>query len=164
MGTTETSTDLLVGETPQLVRADTGKRFLNYIIDAIAFYILVFLVSIVIALLAPDLLQSYVEDDRPAGFSLLDNIISLVLYAVYMGILEAVTKGKSLGKLITGTRAVNLDGSKISAATAFGRGFSRAVPFAAFSALGTPCNPWQDKWTNTMVIDEKQTRLQSSYN
>jgi uncharacterized RDD family membrane protein YckC len=84
-------------------------------------------------------------------------LISLIFYALYMGLVEGVFKGKSLGKLITGTKAVNMDGSKISFATAFARGCSRAVPFCVFSAFGTPCYPWQDKWTNTLVIDEKKS-------
>jgi uncharacterized RDD family membrane protein YckC len=73
-----------------------------------------------------------------------------------------VFRGKSIGKLITGTKAVNEDGSDISFGKAFARGFSRAVPFDAFSALGDPSYPWHDKWTNTYVIDEKQTRLHNA--
>jgi len=76
-----------------------------------------------------------------------------------MSFVEAVFRGKSLGKLITGTQAVNLDGSSISMATAFGRGFSRAVPFCAFSAFGNPSDPWQDRWTDTMVIDQKLSKI-----
>ena len=113
-------------------------------------------VGILLALTAPGTLYSISDT---GGFALLDRLISLVLYALYMGTIEAVFKGKSLGKLITGTRAVNLDGSHISAGTAFTRGFSRAVPFCAFSAFGTPCNPWQDRWTNTMVVDEKASKF-----
>ena len=105
------------------------------------------------ALINPSFFDSM--DDSP-GFGLADRIVSIFLYGVYMGIVEGLFKGKSLGKLITKTRAVNYDGSKISWSKAFGRGFSKAVPFCVFSALGSPCNPWQDRWTSTMVIDEKQ--------
>lgn len=68
---------------------------------------------------------------------------------------EAFFKGKSFGKLITRTRAVNLDGSAMTIRTAMLRALSRSVPLEAFSALGSPCNPWHDKWTKTMVMDEK---------
>ena len=71
----------------------------------------------------------------------------LILYGLYMFIVEAMFKGKTLGKLITGTRAVNEDGSNLSAKTAFFTGLSRVVPFEAFSALGTPSYPSHDKWT-----------------
>lgn len=148
------TTDLLTLEA-ELVRASTGQRFANYLIDLVLFYALFFIVGIVLAILSPATIENM--DTDSTGFGLLDRFISLILYALYMGLVEAVFKGKSLGKLITGTRAVNMDGTKISFATAFARGCSRAVPFCAFSALGTPCNPWQDKWTNTMVIDEKRS-------
>lgn len=151
--------DLLTFDLPASVeyaRADTGKRFLNYIIDVIVFYLLFLGAGVLIAIISPESVDSLLAEEETASFALADRLISLVLYAVYMSLVEAIFKGKSLGKLITGTRAVNLDGSRISVGTAFARGFSRAVPFCAFSALGTPCNPWQDKWTNTIVVEEKR--------
>lgn len=149
----EQTTDYLQVE-PTHERASTGKRFANYIIDLVIFYILIFCLSFGLTLMAPAFMQDLVADDSN---SIMLNIAALLLYVLYMSALEALTKGKTIGKFITGTRAVNLDGTAINTSKAFGRGLSRAVPFCAFSALGTPCNPWQDKWTNTMVIDEKKT-------
>jgi len=146
------SPDLLLFE-ENFVRASTGKRFLNYIIDLLFFYVLIVIIFAVIALVSPSAIDAIPDS---AGFNLVDRIVTLFLYGIYMGIVEGLFKGKSLGKLITKTRAVNMDGSKIGWSTALGRGFSKAVPFCVFSALGTPCNPWQDRWTSTMVIDEKQ--------
>jgi uncharacterized RDD family membrane protein YckC len=143
--------DLLVME-ESYVRASTGKRFANYLIDLVIFYILIFFFGIIIALVSPSFLEG-IGNDSP-GNNLIEQLVFLVIYAVYMSIVEALFKGKSIGKLITKTRAVNLDGSRISTSTAFARGFSRAVPFCVFSAFGTPSNPWQDRWTNTMVINE----------
>jgi len=151
----QTTNDLLNIEN-YLVRAESGKRFINLIIDLVLFYIIAFGIGVLIALASPSTIEGLGDTN---DFGLADRLISLVLYALYMSVVEAVFKGKSLGKIITGTRAVNLDGSRISTSTAFARGFSRAVPFCAFSALGSPCNPWQDRWTNTMVIDEKKSIL-----
>jgi uncharacterized RDD family membrane protein YckC len=152
------STHLLTDiETTLIVQAGTGKRFANYIIDVIVFYIVVFFLSMVVAIIDPALL-SWMEG-TDAGTNLLSSLISLLLYGIIMGITEAVTGGRSLGKLITGTRAVNPDGSSIDLQTAFRRGLCRAVPFEAFSALGAPSYPWHDKWTNTYVIDIKQSVL-----
>lgn len=149
----EEITDLnLILPEREYIRASTGKRFANYVIDLLLFYFLAFIGGLVLALLYPatmDLLFS----DRP-GFDLVGRLFSLLCYAIYMGTVEAVFKGKSLGKLITNTRAVDLEGYQISSSKAFERGFSRAVPFCVLSAFGTPCNPWQDRWTGTMVIDE----------
>lgn len=148
--------NLLTGFDNSIVRASGGKRFLNYIIDLVSFYAVLFAAAILIAIASPGLLDF--SDEAP-GFGLLDRVISLLLYGIYMFIVEAVFKGKSLGKLITGTRAVNLDGSRISTTTALGRGFSRAVPFNPFSALGTPSDPWHDRWNKTLVMDEKLSAI-----
>jgi len=155
MQTEQVETHLLDVEST-LIRASTGKRFANYIIDVLLFYAIVVGVGIAIVLFSPVTADS-LGDSSP--ITVMDRIIGLVLYAVFMSLVEGLFKGKSLGKLITGTRAVNLDGSKISFRKAFARGFSRAVPFSAFTAFGTPCDPIQDSWTHTMVIDEKQSHI-----
>lgn len=134
-------------------RAGMGKRFANYIIDVIVFYILVILLGIAIGLLRPDLLPG--EDE---GFA--ERIISLICYGILMFIVEAACGGKTLGKVITGTKAVNVDGSDINFQKAFLRNIIRCVPFDAISALGTPSNPWHDAWSHTLVIDEKLLDLQ----
>ena len=157
MQTEQTDNDLLLAE-DFYIRADTGKRLLNYVIDLVLFYLIFFAVGILLAIISPSAIDNLTDDST--AFSLIDRLFTLILYALYMSVVEAVFKGKSLGKLITGTRAVNFDGSRISAGKAFERGFSRAVPFCVFSAFGNPCNPWQDRWTNTMVIDEKKSNMQ----
>ncbi|MBZ4188687.1 RDD family protein [Niabella beijingensis] len=136
-------------------RASSGKRLLNLVIYIIVFYALIFILALFMVSLSPETTISFQSDDL--GSFLLMNLIYSAIYALYMGAMEAVLKGKSPGKYITGTLAVNNDGTPISARTAFLRGFSRAVPFCAFSALDTPCDPWQDRWTNTMVIDQNRS-------
>lgn len=138
-----------------LVQASMGKRFANYIIDLLVFYALLFAGGIVVAIISPQTIESINEDDL--GFNLLDRLFTLLLYGLYMFVVEAAFKGKSLGKLITGTRAVNEDGTDVTVKAAFFRGLSRAVPFNAFSALGNPTYPWHDKWTKTYVIDERES-------
>jgi uncharacterized RDD family membrane protein YckC len=152
--------NLLTGpELNLLVRASTGKRFANYLIDLLGFYITLFVLGFMIAVAFPPAIDA-LEDD--SGFGLLGRLISVILYGLYMFSIEAIFKGKSFGKLVTGTKAVNEDGSQISLRTAFLRGLSRMVPFEAFSALGTPSYPWHDKWTRTVVIDEKAS-IKSEY-
>lgn len=143
---------------PTLIRAGSGKRLLNYIIDYLFFLIVAAAMMILLIIAFPNILDRWVNDDS-AGLGFLDRLMTIFLYAVYMGTAEAVFKGKSMGKLITGTRAINLNGTNISTSTAFKRGLARAVPFCAFSALGSPCNPWQDRWTDTMVMDEKESDI-----
>lgn len=150
------SQDILFPE-DRYVRAEAGKRFVNYLVDLIVFYVLVIIVGFIIGYMNPSAFDEI--DDSSTGFGLLDRLIFLVIYALYMGTFEGLFKGKSLGKMITRTKAVKLDGSPIGWSEAFSRGFSRAVPFCVFSAFGSPCNPWQDSWTSTMVIDEGKSGM-----
>lgn len=138
--------------TIDLVRASSGKRFVNYLVDIFFFYVILVLVGAVIGIFAPEWID-YLDSTDPI-YNLVGRILSLVVYAVYMGAIEAMLDGKSIGKLVTRTRAVQLNGDKITPGLAFARGVYRAVPFAPLSALGDPSNPWQDRWTDTMVIDE----------
>lgn len=131
-------------------RVSHMKRLGNYIVDIIGFYILIILFGLFMGYVFPSFFEEINFDDPVIG--LWDRLITLLFYALYMSISETIFKGRSLGKFVTGTRAVNVDGSQITAKTAFLRGLSRAVPFVVFSAFGSPSNPWQDKWTDTMVV------------
>jgi len=153
-------TDLLYDMPVHLVQASGGKRFANYIIDVIIFYIFYFLIFFVWALISPDSVRSYAYG--ASSYSFIDTLTTLIIYGFFIGLIEGIFKGKTLGKLITGTKAVNEDGTPITFGTALGRGFSRAVPFNALSALGSPSHPWHDKWTNTYVIDEKLSAIRTN--
>lgn len=151
-----TQQDFLSHET-NLEMASHGKRFGNFIIDQIGFLVVFFIVFVIIVIIYPEVANSV--NDESAGTDLMLRLIGMVFYGLYMGLIEGIFKGKTLGKLITGTRAVNEDGTPLSFGTAFQRGFIRIIPFNPFSALGSPCYPWQDKWTNTYVIDVKKSIL-----
>jgi uncharacterized RDD family membrane protein YckC len=138
--------------------ASSGLRFANYIIDYIIFGGLFFIFTMPGGILLSDSFF-YVEDEQSASlFNIGMRVAAIISYGIYMGLLEGVLQGKTVGKFITGTRAINIDGSKISFGKAMARGFSRAVPFCVFSASGNPPNPWQDRWTNTIVIEEKKLK------
>jgi len=142
----------------RLVQASMGKRFLNYIIDALVFAILLFIVLIILASADPKALEAIVKKNETGDFTLIEQLLIQVIYGTYMFIMEALFKGKTVGKMITGTRAVKQDGSPIVLRDAQLRGLCRMVPFNAFSALGNPSYPWHDRWTKTYVIDEKLSR------
>jgi len=134
-------------------KASGRKRLTNHIIDVLIFYLGLFCSVLVMEVLRPGLLDRISD-----GF--VARIVGLVCYALFMCFIEAVSRGKSIGKLITGTKAVNSDGTEIDFPKAFLRNIIRAVPFNEFSALGTPCEPWHDRWSDTIVIEEKKLALQ----
>ena len=135
-------------------RASSGKRFANYIIDVIAVYIVMMFIGFITEIIFPgsisELKMGLIEE----------RLIGIVFYGLIMFSIETAFQGKSLGKLITGTRAINKDGNDISMVKSLLRNFIRAVPFNALSALGSPSNPWHDSWLDTLVVDEKKLSLQ----
>jgi uncharacterized RDD family membrane protein YckC len=146
--------DILVDVRPELVPAGAGRRLANYFIDLIVFYLLAVVAGTVIALVSPESIDNVSAlSENP----FLDRLISLFFYGLYMALMEGIFKGRSIGKFITGTKAVNSDGSTISFSKALARGFSRIVPFEPLSALGRPPHPWHDRWTDTYVIDVRDS-------
>ena len=131
--------------------ASTGQRFANHIIDLIIFYIVLFAVGTMIGL-------GYVAsntnfDSRGSsltGSKFVDYILIYSIYILLYTLFEGASKGRTIGKWITGTKAVTQSGADITWDDAFKRSLSRIVPFEPFSAFGG--NPWHDRWTHTKVI------------
>jgi uncharacterized RDD family membrane protein YckC len=116
-----------------------GIRFGNFIIDTIAYYVLLFIVFVFLAMSIPSetlLSVSYLS--------------AFCTYILYYTLMEGFFGGRTLGKMITRSKAVKDDGTPLTWKNAFTRSLCRLVPFEQFSALGG--HPWHDKWTNTIVI------------
>ena len=145
----------------QCVQASGGKRFANYLIDLIVFFVIIFIAAFVVGMLSPQTISTMGEEST--GTDIIENLVFTAIFVLYLFGTEAIFKGKTVGKLMTGTRAVNEDGSNITAKTALLRSLSRIVPFEIFSALGNPSYPWHDKWTKTYVIDEKKSNRPNEF-
>ncbi len=84
---------------------------------------------------------------------LLDRIITTLAYVIIMFLIEFMTKGRSLGKLITGTKVVMIDGSAPTTKNYFYRNLCRIIPFDTLTFLGE--NGWHDKISKTTVVNKK---------
>ncbi len=134
--------------------ATTGQRFANWLIDLIIYYILNFAVYFILGIITSLAV--------PKGYDLLIGtsiasiivrlIISFTICLLYFTCIEGATKGFSIGKLITGTRAVHEDGSALTWKSAFRRSLIRLIPFEPFSAIQ---NLWHDQWSGTTVIKRR---------
>lgn len=153
---------LLTGLEFNPVLASAGKRLLNFFIDFFIFYTLIILIvfAIVVNTASPDGFGAYKYPNyNPLFQYIVFKLISLMLYIFFYFLCELLFKGRTIGKLITGTRVVNEDGTNSSAKTILLRSLCRIVPFEPFSAFGG--YPWHDKWARTFVIDIKKTALQN---
>lgn len=143
--------------TPDLY-ASKGNRFANYIVDFIAILLVLYAVVIGIIFLfysfADDtsVVDSYLMELENAN-PLLDRLITAIVLALFYFALESLTKGRSLGKYITKTKVVMVDGSQPKAGDYLKRSFSRMIPFEAFSFLGAEGRGWHDSISKTYVVD-----------
>jgi uncharacterized RDD family membrane protein YckC len=138
-------------------QASQHQRFGNYLIDRLAFYGLwrIFLTLFARPILS--ILYATSRDKTVIQFELL--LVACLFFLVYFTALEALTKGKTLGKWFTGTRVVTADGHQLTPKLALLRSLCRLVPFEFLSAIGKPSYPWHDKWTGTLVIIESASNL-----
>jgi uncharacterized RDD family membrane protein YckC len=129
------------------VLASVGKRFLNYLADVIVYYILTFMYGILLAAAG----RTDLASNENAGLYL----AVFIIFFLYYFLTEMALKGRTIGKLFTGTKVVNEDGTAPTTKTYLLRTLCRCVPFEPFSTFGG--HPWHDKWTKTYVIDVKKT-------
>ena len=138
----------------QYIHATQAQRFLNFVIDNILMrlgltYVTGYLLGQLLLALTPQLLYRLVAEDGKLGLYALSFFIGIINYLFYYTLCEKLFKGQTLGKLITGTRALRTDGEELAFRDALLRSLSRLVPFEVFSGFGVP---WHDAWTNTMVV------------
>jgi uncharacterized RDD family membrane protein YckC len=154
--------DLLADESyiqDNFVYASQGQRFLNWLIDNIVMrFGLAWLtgtaVGVLLGILAPDFIERIAYSDSvfsPLWF--ISILIGYLNYIIYYTLCEKLFRGYTLGKLITGTRAIRQDGGELTFRNALLRSLSRCVPFEVFSGFNTLT--WHDSWTDTMVIKSR---------
>jgi uncharacterized RDD family membrane protein YckC len=84
------------------------------------------------------------------GSGLVDRLLLVFLFAA-----QEAMSGRTLGKFITRTRVVRLDGTRPTLWQIVGRSFARFIPFDAFSALNEVPRPWHDSLSGTMVVNDR---------
>ncbi|MFB3389336.1 RDD family protein [Flavobacterium sp. LAR06] len=131
----------------------SGTRFLNYIIDLVSFFVVLFAIGIVLGILTNLLgmtaLGLWVDSLGDLGWNLVAITVSIIYYTVMEGLF-----GRSVGKFITGSVVVDENGEKPSFGTIFKRSLCRYIPFDAFTFLGGS-RGWHDSISDTYVVSKK---------
>lgn len=127
-----------------LLPATSGQRFANFIIDRIASYVL---------LMALFLIAGPVQGEVQIGFT----IVAIFIYLGYHLICESIWQ-RTLGKVLTKTKVVDVNGNKPNFLKIVGRSFARYIPFEPFSFLGGnyPMG-WHDSLSKTFVVPNEAT-------
>lgn len=124
------------------IDATTGQRFGTYIIDVICFMVASGVIGFIFGIAG---MAGIFEDP------ILSRLFGGGIFIGYYVILEATT-GKTIGKMLVGTKVIREDGGKPSAAQIIGRSFCRMIPFEPFSAFGSSSQMWHDRFSGTRVI------------
>lgn len=118
------------------------RRFINFFVDRIAVYVFAGVV-----LFSVDLVVS-------GNIAI---ILAIIAYLFYHFIFEALFQ-RTIGKLFTRTKVVDMEGNKPSLLKLFGRTLSRYIPFEPLSFLfGAYPVGWHDKLSKTMVVSSDMT-------
>lgn len=147
------------GRALQYPEASKGKRFVNYVIDYFVRLPFTALLSLTVSYfvlgLTPE--EVFTREAVTPGERVLDLALYYLVVVLYFWVCEVSFRGASLAKLITGTRAVQIDGTPLRPDHALGRSLWRIVPFEPFSFLGDGPG-WHDIRTGTKVVDIRQAR------
>ncbi len=135
--------------------ASQGQRFVNWLIDNLLMnyglgYLTGMCLGLILNEIAPDFLFDIVYGGDTGKRMLFLSIAGIFNYLIYYTLCEKLFKGYTLGKLISGTRAIRQDGGELTFRNAFLRSLSRLVPFEVFSGFSELT--WHDQWTGTMVV------------
>ncbi len=134
--------------------ASQGQRFLNFIIDRIVTYAIVFLLFIIFFMILA--LMGEVEAiDTLSNSSVFEIGVSLSIYVLYYFLFENYTQ-KTIAKYLTKTLVVDINGNKPESSKIISRSFSRLIPLDAFSYLGNDARGWHDTIPELYVVDEKK--------
>ncbi len=139
-------------------RASLSQRFFNNLIDTLVFFGIVMTVGVALALSAGALGASADSVFADGG---LFNLVSYAIFLLYYFGLEAAT-GRTVGKLITGTRVVRLgDCGRAPISAILLRSLIRFVPFDGLSIFfkAEELLTWHDKWSRTMVVNLREPGL-----
>ena len=135
---------------PWAQEAVTGERFVNYLIDAAAFFIFFFGINFLIGFIAAANGHIATVHARSTFEKITDSLFIYLLYVIFYFFCEGASHGRSIGKLVTRTKTVKSDGSPISWEDAFTRSLCRLIPFDPLSAFSG--HPWHDELSKTKVI------------
>lgn len=131
--------------------ATTGQRLGNYLIDLVIFYLFNFAIFFCLGICMRLSGMDIYDIRQVASWWVFKFGVSYLDHFIIYSLIEGITKGRSIGKLITRTQAVDAGSfSPITWKQALLRSLCRSIPFEVFSGLGN--TPWHDSLSKTTVI------------
>ncbi len=142
----------LIGGRPiQLLPANKLKRLLNFILDYVGIILFLAITFFIIAMMGGEEILHI--KDHPMGTWLV-RLLGLSGMLIYYTACEYFFKGKTLGKILTNTKVVTIDGEIPTFKTILKRSFARFIPFEIFSFFWSKNGGWHDVFSKTIVVED----------
>ncbi|WP_299821699.1 RDD family protein [uncultured Pontibacter sp.] len=127
-------------EAEPLYEVSKTRRFLNYLIDVVAFYALALIIGVVLGLTGMQFILEAINE----------TVLGIIIIFVYFWGMESIF-GQTIGKMFTGSIVVTEDGEEVTTMHAFKRTLCRLIPFEPLSFLGSGPG-WHDTISKTRVV------------
>ena len=122
----------------------SGIRFVNFLIDFIVWLVLAFIISFIIGL--------FVQPTDQGIISLIGYVLIFGTFIAYYSIME-IKFQKTIGKFVTKTKVVKMNGEKPTDGDIITRSFCRLIPFDRLSFLFVK-NGIHDFLSKTKVVKD----------
>jgi uncharacterized RDD family membrane protein YckC len=137
----------------QELYATFGQRFTNWLVDAVAQIVIMFIALLIITAIAQNngnkTIITYLLLN-PIGQYTFVTCIRLVYYNVF-----EVFFARTVGKWVSNTIVVDVNGNQPDHQTILVRTLCRLIPFYELSMLGIPTRGWHDSISKTYVVNKK---------
>ncbi|OJX50136.1 MAG: hypothetical protein BGO88_05460 [Flavobacterium sp. 38-13] len=131
-----------------------GTRLANYLIDYVCVIVLMFAILIGLMIFAA-IIGSQELLDRIGNMNKIEEYgVAIVSILLYYNIFE-IFFSRTIGKFITKTVVVNINGEKPDTQEILVRSLCRLIPFETFSFLGAPNKGWHDSISKTYVVNKE---------
>lgn len=129
----------------KLKELEKRKRLINFIIDLIVIAILI---------------EITIRIEELVAFKTLLKVFRVIIILGGYYIPMEYFLGKTIGKYVTKSKVVSLDGTKISFRASVIRFLCRWIPFEFASlALGSDAKAWHDVLSKTLVVEDAKNYL-----
>ena len=132
------------------VLATTSDRFVNYVIDTIIQYALIFGLALLIGFLGEVMGSGGILDWLSGLSGIGEYLLGAIIMLCYYMVLETYLS-QTVGKFVTRTMVVMEDGSKPGAGTILKRTLCRLIPFDGLTFLSSG-RGWHDTIPNTYLV------------
>ena len=143
-----------IGPSNKFIISLRFKRFLNFILDIIFYFIFLAIIASIIWLFiaivwfSDTIIKNIIQNTNYPLFW-------IIVFFVYFIVAESI-RWKTLAKFITRTKVINKHWDKPNFLNIFWRTLCRFIPFEAFSFLvSSHPRGWHDSISKTYVVDDK---------